>query len=197
MELLNILVKEVDTDVAFAQSGAGASVDISGCQTVGYQAICTVADIHTFTSGNVDTTAETITITAHGYATGLNLEVSGGTPPAPLAASTEYFVIKVDANTIKLATSLVNANAGTAINLTTTGTGGPFTLTPVTADIDVVLQQSVDDSTWFDSDTEAVTADKNILFALTNPIGRYARLAVTVTDGQLTLASRVLGKGVV
>lgn len=46
----------------------------------------------------------------------------GGTLPAPLVAGTTYYVIKLTASTIKLATSLANALAGTAIDITTAGT---------------------------------------------------------------------------
>lgn len=46
-----------------------------------------------------------------------------GTPPAPLVASTTYYWIKLSATTGKLATSLANAIAGTAIDLTTQGAG--------------------------------------------------------------------------
>lgn len=45
------------------------------------------------------------------------------TLPAPLATATDYYVIKVSDTTFKLATSYANAIAGTAINITTTGTG--------------------------------------------------------------------------
>jgi hypothetical protein len=45
----------------------------------------------------------------------------GGTTLAGLANDTEYYVIKQDANSIKLATTYSNAIAGTAINLTGTG----------------------------------------------------------------------------
>lgn len=48
---------------------------------------------------------------------------SGGALPAPLAAATTYYTIAVDATRVKLATSLANAKAGTAIDLTAAGTG--------------------------------------------------------------------------
>lgn len=61
------------------------------------------------------------------YITGDAIKVEaafGGTLPAPLEQGTIYYAIAVDASTIKLATSKVNAKAGTAIDLTTTGTQG-------------------------------------------------------------------------
>jgi len=45
------------------------------------------------------------------------------TLPAPLATATDYYVIRVSDTTFKLATTYANAVAGTAINITTTGTG--------------------------------------------------------------------------
>jgi hypothetical protein len=45
------------------------------------------------------------------------------TLPAPLATATDYYVIRVSDTTFKLATSYANAIAGTAIDITTTGTG--------------------------------------------------------------------------
>jgi len=45
------------------------------------------------------------------------------TLPAGLSLATDYYVIKVSDTTCKLATSYANAVAGTAINITSTGTG--------------------------------------------------------------------------
>ena len=73
----------------------------------------------TANSTNVSTSNNTITITGHGLATGDPVyyyaasNVIGG-----LSNSQIYYVISVDANNIKLATSSSNATAGTAINLT-------------------------------------------------------------------------------
>lgn len=48
---------------------------------------------------------------------------SGGGLPGGLSAATDYFVIKVSDTTIKLATSYANAVAGTAIDISSNGTG--------------------------------------------------------------------------
>jgi len=56
--------------------------------------------------------------------TGTRVQVSTTTTlPAGLAAATNYYVIRVSISTIKLATSLANALAGTAIDITSAGTG--------------------------------------------------------------------------
>lgn len=73
-----------------------------------------------------NTTTEAVTATAHGKATGfgpVRLAQSGGALPAGLDGSTDYFLIVVDANTVKFATSAALAAAGTAVNITDAGTG--------------------------------------------------------------------------
>jgi len=76
----------------------------------------------------VDSAADTFTKTAHGLYTGLKVRIctltqtSGG-----LNSTTDYFVIVVNADTFKLATSLANAVAGTAIDVT--AVSGDWTIT--------------------------------------------------------------------
>jgi hypothetical protein len=83
---------------------------------------------YSFTSFTFPAAAATdlLTKVSHGLETGdgpINVSNAGGALPAGLAAATDYWVIRIDADTIKLATSLANAYAGTAIDLTTDGTG--------------------------------------------------------------------------
>ena len=72
------------------------------------------------TETSVSSDNETITIDSHGYFTGDAVQYSNesGTNLSGLTSGTTYYVIKVDGNTIKLATSSSNASAGTAINIT-------------------------------------------------------------------------------
>jgi len=72
----------------------------------------------------VDAGDDTITLTDHGLFTKHPVRVStDDTLPAGLAASTTYYVIIVDADTISLATSEENADDGTAVDITDGGTG--------------------------------------------------------------------------
>lgn len=82
-----------------------------------------------FVAANVSPAADTITITSHGFVTGLKVALSGTNLPGGLSA-TNYWVIKVDANTVQLATSLSNANAGTVVDITSAGTTADAALTP-------------------------------------------------------------------
>ena len=75
-----------------------------------------------------------ITFTAHGFATGDELTYAdgGGTVIGGLTTATTYFAIRLTADTLSLATSVDNANAGTVITLTD-GAGAGHTLTGATA----------------------------------------------------------------
>ena len=78
-----------------------------------------------FTDADVTSAADTIGCTDHRLSTGDGplYVYSLGTYPAPLAAGTPYWAIRVDADTIQLATSEADALAGTQVPLTTDGTG--------------------------------------------------------------------------
>ncbi len=67
-----------------------------------------------------------LTVTTHGLFTGqgpVRVSSSANDLPAGLDADTDYWVIKVDASEIQLATSLVNAFAETAVDITDAGSG--------------------------------------------------------------------------
>ena len=77
----------------------------------------------------VSLAADTINIPEHRFLTGQRVTYNdgGGTAITGLADGV-YYVIKVDRNLIKLASSLSNANNGTQINLTGLGAGTSHTL---------------------------------------------------------------------
>lgn len=73
-----------------------------------------------------DSTTDILTAvggTAPPTGTAIQVSNSGGALPTGLAASTNYFVINLSATTFKLATTITNANAGTAIDITGNGSG--------------------------------------------------------------------------
>ena len=81
-------------------------------------------------SSTVNVTADTITIKNHRFLTGSRVTYTngGGGNIGGLSTGTVYFTIKIDHNTIQLATSASNANAGAVINLTSVGSGASHTL---------------------------------------------------------------------
>lgn len=74
---------------------------------------------------SVDAGADTLTLTAHGLQTGdgpVRVSTSGSLPTG-LSGGTDYYVIKVDADTIKLSTTLAGSYAGTVNGISSTGSG--------------------------------------------------------------------------
>lgn len=140
----------------------------------------------TFTAAVTDI----ITQTAHGYALGLKVQMTtSATLPAGLSLATDYFVIPLTANTYKLASSLVLANAGTAVDITDTGTG-VHTATPVAlAGGSYKVQASLDSTNWVDLDAAVnITTDAVFLVQKVDPMYRYIRPVYAITAGSLTLA---------
>ena len=80
---------------------------------------------HTLTANAIDLTADTISIPSHGFSSGelVQYDSVGQTAIGGLTSGNPYYIILVDGNNIKLSTTLSNANAGTAIDLTSYGTG--------------------------------------------------------------------------
>ncbi len=98
----------------------------------------------------VDTATDNITLSNHGFSTGDVVQLTTtGTLPSPLATLTDYYVINIDANTIQLATSAVNAGTGTQINLTTEGTG-EHTITSTVTGPAVAVSLGNNDGTFAD-----------------------------------------------
>ncbi len=159
-------------------------------------------------NSDVDITANTIAISNHGYLTGQALSLtSTGTLPAPLATSTEYFVIKVSDNSIKLASSLEDAEDGTPIDITNQGSSAAVN----TADVEQIAGGSVkfqksagggpdglpeSEWVWFDEGNAVnITADGSIAFEKVDPCGKYYRFLYAISDGQMNITGYFVGKG--
>lgn len=110
--------------------------------------IITTIGVNTFVDGDVNVGNEQITVTSHGYATGqgpIRLSTTG-TLPTGLALSTDYFIIRVDSNTIQLTLTQL----GPAVDITAAAGGGTHTITPPVSgylDDDLVLVDGMADLT--------------------------------------------------
>jgi hypothetical protein len=83
-----------------------------------------------FVDGDVTPASDTIAETAHGLQTGDKIQLTTtGVLPAGLALLTDYYVIRVDANTIKLAASESDAEWNIPVDITAAAGGGTHTLT--------------------------------------------------------------------
>lgn len=161
-------------------------------------AIQVVATVNTPSAATFTANAATdiITVTTHGASNGLKVQVSSTTTlPAGLSAVTDYFVYVVSPDTIKLATSLANLDAGTFVNITDAGTG-VHTITPTAiAGCAIKLQESVDNSVWYDisGSSTNITATANTLLQGTSKCA-HIRVYLTQTAGQVTLANTITSK---
>lgn len=106
-------------DIKLIAAGAASITDLKVYGAIPISG--TIADT-VFTSTHA---SDLFTAASHGMITGDGpVRVSSsGTLPAGLAASTDYWVIWVSANTFKLAASFADAMAGTVVATTSDGTG--------------------------------------------------------------------------
>lgn len=153
-----------------------------------------------FASANIDATANTFTKAGAVLWTGAKgqFTTSGGLPTG-ISASTDYWAILVDilTGTYKFASSLNNALAGTAIDISTAGTGNQ-TFTPTTLSGGAIAFQrtnvistltdeiSTTAGDWQDIDSEtAVTVDGTVWFTKIGPEYLGFRVRATTTDGAI------------
>lgn len=188
----------------FAAPSNLTGVEIKGGSGVGVLIAATVTtpSAGTFTAA----VSDICTKASHGFKTGLKVQVSnsGGALPTGLSAATDYFVIYLSASTFSLASSLVLAQAGTAIDISGTGSGTQ-TITPTAiAGCSFKLQGSMDDVTYADIPVTAsgdvstigtITATANFFVEKVNPLFNYIRTAYTLTAGQISVVQTTVVKG--
>ncbi len=134
----------------------------------------TLAAAQTVAAAAVNPATDVITVTAHGWADGTRVQITTtGTVPGGTALATDYYVINDTVNTIKLAATRDDAEAGTpvAINITSAGTGN-HTITPFDARV------------W--GDFTHLEAESVIVLA-----NGYHHNPVTVASGLITLNEAV------
>lgn len=154
------------------------------------------AGVKTFKDTTTYPLTDSITVTAHGYATGLKVALTtAGTLPAGLSA-TNYWMIRVNANTLQFATSMANALAGTAVDITDAGGAANNTLTPAAIGAVVfTIQVSNDGSNWFTTAlTKTYAGAANYVFYLTDVYSKFVRLNTTIAAGQIALTAKLFGK---
>lgn len=154
--------------------------------------------VKTFTDTAVVVLANTVTIAAHGYMTGLKVVTStSGAAPGGLTAGT-YYIIKVDAATIKFATSLANALAGTAVDITTAGgVGDTQTITPAalgTCAVDLYASNDGTNYVTLSVGSGNFTASTKALLPIVDKFYKYLQLVMTVPAGAVKITATVYGK---
>ncbi len=196
---------ETITTTNIVTTSTSTPFSVAGAKLLSIQAVVDVntPSAFTFVDGDVTVGSDTVAEAAHGLQTGLKGQLtSSGTLPAGLSLATDYFIIAATSGTVKFATSLANAEAGTAVDITAAAGGGTHTFTPTAlAGASLTLQKSnsynIDGVTavWdaVESAT-AITADGNIWISDIDPEYRWCRLSYTLTAGRLSAATYLVVK---
>lgn len=143
------------------------------------------------------------TSVANGFSTGLKVRLTTSSAlPTPLLVATDYFVIRVSADTFKLASSLVNAQAGTAITLSDAGTGNQTVTPTAIAGGTIGLEQSnnynpiTGAGDWAAlGSTTNVTADAVVPLEKDRPTFNWIRVSFALTAGHISATLYELAKG--
>lgn len=146
---------------------------------------------------DINATTNLFTSVAHGFVTGLKVQVTTSTTlPTGISAITDYFIVKIDADTFKLSDTLAHALAGTnLIDISDVGTGNQ-TFTPVAiAGGSIELQKSNDGTNFvIEGSATNVTADANVFLEKDRPTFKFARVKLTLTAGSISAVYNVVVK---
>ena len=114
--------------------------------------------------------------------------------PAGLALTTDYWVIYIDDDIFSLASSLVNAQAGTAVDITAAAGGGNHTVTATALDATIDIRASIDGTTYVivASSSNNVTATGDFLWNIVDPAYRYFKITTTITAGQIVELTKLV-----
>jgi len=169
-------------------TSAGKTFDDAGAGSI------TAAEDTAGAATEVNTADDELTIPSHGLPTGMKGQfTTTGTLPAGLSLATDYFVIAVDENTIQVATTLANAQAGTQVDITDEGADGSVnTFTPTAlAGASVVVQKSNDGSNWTNiASATSITVDGSYWPAeVVDPQYQFIRLVYAITAGSMSATS--------
>ena len=154
--------------------------------------------VKTFTDTDVTVLANTVTIAAHGFFTGLKVvTTTSGAAPGGLAAGTWYIIV-VNSSTIKFADSLAKALANNAADITTAGgVGDTQTITPAalgTCAIDLYGSNTDTDFVTLSVGTGNFTAGTLKLLPIVDKFYKNLQLVMTVPAGALKVTATVYGK---
>ncbi len=204
--LSNLNITGIVTPAGVAQVAPGAAVGVAASNNV--SDIINLIGFNNFSIGlNIDVNTpaagvftaaitDILTKTAHGLYTGAKVQFTTTTTlPAGLSLATDYFVIRLDANTFKVADTLAHAIAGTnIIDITDTGTGTHTVTATALAGAGYTLQGSNDQIDWFTEVAQvSITVDALAAVAETTHIAvfKYYRLYYAITAGMMSIVGNV------
>ena len=117
------IINRATNTFSLSATFGGTAIDITGITSTGILSVESLSATFRKPVTVTDASDLLTTTAAHGYITGDQVRVGASSFPAGLDSSTLYYVIYDSATTFKLATSSANATAGTAIDITSAGSG--------------------------------------------------------------------------
>ena len=192
----NEQVLDVTAQTGVVTSTAAKRVNAYGfdmCLIPSFVAVATLV----VASTGWDAATDTITSASHGLKTGMVYQATtSGALPTGISGGTDYFVIYKTDDTFQLATSLANAQAGTAVNFTDSGSGN-HTLTQQTDVATYTVQISPDNSSWFVYDAMTAVSVVGIteISKHFETAAAYVRIRINVTKGAANFDGWLISKG--
>lgn len=186
------------------QAGSSSTIDLFGqfgrtlnlsCQayyTVGSFSAAVIATANIFISSDLTHPSQFFK-TAHGLTTGLKVQATtAGTLAVPLAVSTDYYVIKIDADYFALATSFANAVAGTKIAITNVGVTSTTLTAVALAGGSITFQGSNDGTLWTDlAVATSIASTGSVILEKPNVSFQYFKVVKALTAGSIDLSARI------
>lgn len=95
---------------------------------------------------SVNVNSNTITVNNHGFVTGdfVQYKDGGGTAIGGLVDNGTYYVVKIDNNNLRLATTKLNANQGYYVDLTSSGSGSSHKISAINTADDLLVEADDD-----------------------------------------------------
>jgi hypothetical protein len=187
---------QIATTNSFASSTAMPSIPVE--RNRAFAVVTAITNVAPAAKAFTAAVTDICTAAGHGYLTGLKVQLTTTvTLPAGLSLATDYWVIKLSDNTFSLGATLVDALAGTAVDITGTGTGVHTITATAIGGASVKLQGSMDNVTFVDLPIKAsgdvtksasITATANVLLVETDTCVNYVRTYYTMTAGQLSVS---------
>lgn len=182
------------------QTTRSNTIAVDGQQMADSLVLLGTVDVNTPANKTIisfNTSADTITTSAHGFQTGLAVTLTTtGSLPTGLDVLTTYYVIVVSTGVLQLATTLADALNGVYIDFSGSASGTNTIVVTALANASVALQGSFDGTNWVTvpNQTQTITADASI-----NPfVVDYARFPkysalVTMDSGRMTISPFQIG----
>jgi len=204
---LRILEQDIMSSAQSDAAGGDSSIiDLNGALRFSCQA---TYDVLSYSAAAVASTDVTLSSdvtnpssfmkAAHGLITGLKVQIAtSSTLPIPFVAITDYFIIATSANYFQLATTLVNAQAGTAVAITNVGVGTQTITAGALAGASVTFNRSNDRVNWLTIQAATtVTVDGGVMIEQANVSYRWFKVTKAVTAGAFDLiaSTLVIGDG--